>query len=75
MAANDRAGSDGSVVNLRSVRKQVLREQDRQTAASNRLASGESKALRQLAKAREDKRRREFDAHRIEAEKDDRGTS
>jgi hypothetical protein len=53
------------VVNLRTARKRVKRQQDERRSAENRLAYGRSKAERVLAAARDDKSSRDLDQHRI----------
>jgi hypothetical protein len=54
------------VIKFRVARKRVLREQEQQTAAENRIVHGRTKAERTLETARQDKSRRELDAHRRE---------
>jgi predicted nucleic acid-binding protein len=56
----------GDIVNLREARKQVKGEAARRKAAANRLRHGRSKAAREFEAAREIKRRRDLDGHRIE---------
>jgi Domain of unknown function (DUF4169) len=58
----------GDLVNLRRVRKATKRREDAVRAAENRLAHGRSKAERALEEARDEKSRRELDAHRLETE-------
>ncbi len=53
------------VINLRAVRKRVVRLQGEQTAAERRARYGMSKAERILAKSRDEKARRTLDEHRI----------
>lgn len=54
------------VINLRAVRKRVARLQDGQDAAERRARYGVPKAERLLAKARDEKARRDLDDHLIE---------
>jgi hypothetical protein len=56
----------GDIVNLRETRKQAKGEAARRKAAANRLRHGRRKATRELEAAREIKRRRDLDGHRIE---------
>jgi hypothetical protein len=53
------------VVNLRTIRKRAAKQRDDQRAAENRAIYGTPKAERQLAKARDDKARRDLDQHRV----------
>jgi hypothetical protein len=61
----------GDIVNLRRARKQAQRQAAEQKAAANRELHGRSKGRRKLDSAREAKRSRDLDGHRIER-KDDR---
>ena len=54
------------IVNLRNARKRAMRRQRDDSAASNRLAHGVSKAERSRTEAQVDKARRNLDLHRIE---------
>ena len=54
------------VINLRAVRKRVARLRGGQHAAEHRARYGMSKAERLLAKARDEKARRDLDDHQIE---------
>jgi hypothetical protein len=58
----------GTIVNLRSARKQAKRRLAEQQAARNRLAHGRSKAERALERSRSGKARAQLDQHRIEKE-------
>ena len=53
------------VINLRAVRKRAARLQDGQRAAERRAQYGMPKAERLLAKARDEKARRNLDGHQI----------
>jgi hypothetical protein len=55
----------GDLVNLRTARKRVKRRQAEQTAASNRLEHGRSKANRVLEQSRSDKAFNQLEQHRI----------
>ena len=57
--------SMGDLVNLRTARKRAKRRQAEQTAASNRLAHGRSKAERALERLRNKQARKSLDQHRI----------
>lgn len=57
----------GTVVNLRTARKQAKRRLAEQDAARNRLAHGRPKAEKTLAQSRHDKGERNLDQHRIES--------
>jgi len=54
------------IINLRIVRKRANRQLSEKRAAAARVSYGVSKADRMLAKANQDKIRRELDEHRIE---------
>ena len=54
------------IVNLRTARKRAKRQEAAQTAASNRLAHGRSKAERTLEQSRSDKASKTLAQHRIE---------
>lgn len=56
----------GELVNLRTARKRASRQQDDACAASNRLAHGQSKHIRKLETAKQEKADRTLDQHRIE---------
>ena len=56
----------GPVVNLRTARKQAKRRQAEQEAAQNRLAHGQPKAAKALARARNEQAQRVVEQHRIE---------
>jgi Domain of unknown function (DUF4169) len=53
------------IINLRRARKRMMRLQDAQRAAENRLAHGRTKAERAVSKARSAKSCRDLDQHRI----------
>jgi hypothetical protein len=57
------------VVNLRRVKKAKARAEKSREADANRTKHGTSKAIRDLAKAREEKAVRDADAHKLD-EKD-----
>jgi hypothetical protein len=54
------------IINLRIVRKRASRQLSEKRAAAARVSHGVSKADRMLAKANQDKIRRELDEHRME---------
>ncbi len=54
------------IINLRIARKRASRQLSEKRAAAARISHGVSKADRMLAKANQDKIRRETDEHRIE---------
>ena len=54
------------IINLRIARKRADRERSEKRAAAARISHGMSKADRMLAKANQEKIRRELDEHRIE---------
>ena len=54
------------LINLRRARKRMMRQQDAQRAAENRLTHGRTKAERVVAKARSAKTCRDLDQHRID---------
>jgi hypothetical protein len=56
----------GTIVNLRTARKQAKRRLAEQDAARNRLAHGHSKAEKTLARSQRDKGESNLDQHRIE---------
>lgn len=56
----------GDVINLRRFRKRAAKERDEERATVNRALHGRSKAERLLEASRAERRRREFDAHKIE---------
>jgi Domain of unknown function (DUF4169) len=55
------------IINLRAARKRAKRDDDAKRAQAMRRAHGRSKAERLLEQARNDKARRDLEAHRIEA--------
>jgi hypothetical protein len=55
----------GDLVNLRAVRKRTKRRQAEETAASNRLEHGRSKAERALERSRSEKALKHLEQHRI----------
>jgi hypothetical protein len=54
------------VVNLRTARKKVARQQSDLAAQANRIAHGQPKHVRKLDAAEKDKARRNLDRHLIE---------
>ena len=56
----------GDIVNLRRFRKRAAKQRDDERAAANRSLHGRTKAQRVLETSREEKLRRDFDAHKIE---------
>jgi Domain of unknown function (DUF4169) len=58
----------GEVINLRKMRKKLVRAQDGRKAFANRLLHGRSSAERAIESARKAKSRRDLDGHRIERE-------
>ena len=54
------------VINLRTVRKRVKRQERDQSAQANRLAFGQTKHVRKLASAEKAKATRDLDRLRIE---------
>ena len=52
------------LINLRRARKAKARGEKEKTAEANRLLHGTPKNLRDLAKAREGKAKRDLDAHK-----------
>jgi len=56
----------GTIVNLRTARKQAKRRQAGQEAAQNRLAHGRSKAEKALQRTQSEKAREGLEGHRIE---------
>ena len=58
----------GTIVNLRTARKQAKRRLAEQEAARNRLAHGRSKAERALERSQDGKAQKELERHRIERE-------
>jgi hypothetical protein len=54
------------IINLRRARKRMMRRQDAQRAAENRVTHGRSKAERGLERARSAKTRRDLAQHRID---------
>jgi hypothetical protein len=60
----------GTIVNLRTARKQAKRRDAQQRAERNRLVHGRSKADRALERSQGEKARNDLDRHRIEDEED-----
>ncbi len=56
------------IVNLRRVRKQKARGEKEKAADANRTKHGVAKAVRDLAKARTEKDKREADARKLDKE-------
>jgi hypothetical protein len=56
----------GEVVNLRTAKKQAVRRQTAEQAATNRVLHGMSKAERALLKAKKKKAETELDQHRVD---------
>ena len=56
----------GDVINLRRFRKRAARQREEERATANRALHGRTKAERLLEGAEAKKRRRDFDAHKIE---------
>ena len=56
----------GDVINLRRVRKRAARQREEERAIANRALHGRTKAERLLNESQAEKRRRDFDAHKIE---------
>ncbi len=56
------------IVNLRRVRKQKARGEKENAADTNRTKHGVAKAVRDLAKARTEKDKREADARKLDKE-------
>ena len=54
------------VVNLRSIRKRIVRLQDEQRAVERRILFGMPKGERRVVKARAEKARHDLEGHRIE---------
>lgn len=52
------------IVNLRTARKRARRDKDEKEAATQRVAHGTPKALRQEAEAQNNKAQRDLDGHR-----------
>ena len=52
------------IINLNRARKAKAKAEKAQTAEQNRVQHGTPKDLKQLGKAREDKARRDLDAHK-----------
>jgi hypothetical protein len=59
----------GTIVNLRTARKQAKRRAAEQQAARERLVHGRPKAERALERSQSEKERNDFDRHRIEEKK------
>ncbi|MCC5999921.1 MAG: DUF4169 family protein [Pararhodobacter sp.] len=58
------------VVNLRTRRKQAVRDKDRQAAAENAARHGRARAEQAITQARADKALRDLDGHFRETEPD-----
>jgi hypothetical protein len=58
----------GPIVNLRTARKQARRRQAEQAAVQNRLAHGQPKAAKVLARAQREQTQKVVEQHRIERE-------
>ena len=56
----------GDVINLRKLRKRAARQREEERASANRALHGRTKAERLLDESQAEKRRRDFDAHKIE---------
>lgn len=56
----------GDVVNLRTARKRMLREEKERRAELNRVRFGRSKAERMLARTEEQRATTDLDGHRLE---------
>ena len=54
----------GEIVNLRRAKKTKARSEKEKIAAENRTKFGTPKSLRDLAKARSEKEKRDVDAHK-----------
>lgn len=61
----------GDIVNLRLWRKRRELEKRKGRADENAARHGQPKAVTDLVRAREDKARRDHDAHRLEGESED----
>jgi len=59
------------IVNLRRVRKAKARAEKETEAEANRTKHGTPKAIRNLAKARDEKAIRDLDAQRLDRDKDE----
>jgi hypothetical protein len=57
------------IVNLKRVKKAKARAEKSAQAEANRARHGTPKAVRDLAKAREEKAAREIDAHKLDKDK------
>jgi hypothetical protein len=57
------------IVNLKRVKKARARAEKEAQADANRIKHGTPKALRDLARARDEKAAREIDAHKLDKEK------
>lgn len=58
----------GELVNLRMARKRASRQQEEQSASTNRLAHGQPKHVRKLEAAREEQAKSILEQHRIEGD-------
>lgn len=56
------------IVNLRTIRKQMQREQKAESAAENRASFGRSKAAKAKKQAEENIANRMLDAHKLDRE-------
>jgi len=57
------------IVNLKRVKKARARAEKEAQADANRIKHGTPKALRDLARAQDEKAAREIDAHKLDKEK------
>ena len=60
-------GGMGEIVNLRTVRKRIRRQQETDAAAMQRMQHGVPKAKQSHSRAQEKLARRQHDQHRIES--------
>lgn len=56
----------GTIINLRTARKQAKRRAAEQEAARNRLVHGRSKAERALERSQSDKTNKNIDQHQLD---------
>jgi hypothetical protein len=66
-------GEMGLLINFRAARKRAARLHKEERAAQNRVQYGRTKAERDLEAARSSKAAREFEAHRIEKDREREG--
>ncbi len=66
MGGDRPTGETAQVVNLRLARKKRARKARREAAAENAARHGQSRAARDLQKARAERARRLLDGHRLE---------